>query len=45
MRPAGLDDKANCVIGFWVYSGGFLVPGAVGDNYISLRQDFLHNRN
>ena len=40
MRPAGLDDKANCVIGFWVYSGGFLVPGAVGDNYISLRQDF-----
>ena len=23
-----------------MYSGGFLVPGAVGDNYISLRQDF-----
>ena len=40
MRPAGLDYKANSVIGFWVYSGGFLVPGAVGDNYISLRQDF-----
>jgi hypothetical protein len=44
MRPAGLDDKANCVIGFWVYSGGFLVSGAVGENYISLRQNFLKRR-
>jgi hypothetical protein len=43
MRPAGLDDKANCVIGFWVYSGGFLVSGAVGENYISLRQNFFRS--
>lgn len=26
MRPAGLDDIDDCVIGFWDESGGFLFP-------------------
>lgn len=30
MRPAGLNDKANCVVGFWDNSGGFLVLDAIG---------------
>lgn len=30
MRPAGLNDKANCVVVFWDNSGGFLVLDAIG---------------